>query len=293
MMRTLLVCIFLTPLLAFSQTPANYLDYYPIEVGSYWEYVTFDYTQHRRGETLAYRFVRIARDTTLANGKTYAVREEGIIGETPRIFYERLDEIDKAVYRSSGDNRESKIVFFDEENSGDVFIQDQPCWVGPRVDTILGMPTLRSSCSFPSSGAINNYYRFAENIGWVYLEEEYTFRAQIDRTELVYARVRGQTLGVKVGVEEAASSAGFTISAPAPHPVNAETIFRYTLSETGQTRVTVHDIFGSVVATIESGMKSAGAHLAYWDSSSVPAGMYFCRLQQAGRSTTVAAHVVR
>ena len=56
----------------------------------------------------------------------------------------------------------------------------------------------------------------------------------------------------------------------------------YRLSEAADVSITVHDLAGRRVATLEHGPRNAGAHTVAWDTSGVPQGVYFYRLQ-AGR----------
>jgi hypothetical protein len=59
---------------------------------------------------------------------------------------------------------------------------------------------------------------------------------------------------------------------------------RYSLPASGRVLVAVYDVAGRRVATLENAPQSAGEHEVAWDTSGLPHGMYFCRLQ-AGPAT--------
>ena len=84
----------------------------------------------------------------------------------------------------------------------------------------------------------------------------------------------------------------FALSAPSPNPSPAG-LNRITFAVPHEThlRLTVHDVRGRTVATLADGDVPAGRHARTWDSSGVPAGVYFLRFEapgfQAGRRLVV------
>jgi len=60
----------------------------------------------------------------------------------------------------------------------------------------------------------------------------------------------------------------------------------------GTTRVDVFDIRGSRVATLVDGWQPAGAQVLDWDTSRVPAGIYFAHASNSGRDVTARLVVV-
>lgn len=76
-----------------------------------------------------------------------------------------------------------------------------------------------------------------------------------------------------------------------PNPFNPATTVPYTLREAGTVVLTVHDALGREVATLTSGWREAGAHLAAWngrDDAGVPqpSGVYIARLSVNGSTLT-------
>jgi hypothetical protein len=63
-----------------------------------------------------------------------------------------------------------------------------------------------------------------------------------------------------------------------PNPFNPTTNVRYAIPQSGHVTLTVVDMLGRNVATLFDGVRSAGSYAATWDASSLPSGVYFCRL---------------
>lgn len=77
--------------------------------------------------------------------------------------------------------------------------------------------------------------------------------------------------------------AAFALEQNYPNPFNPETAIRYSLPEAGNVALAVFDVNGRRVATLESGMKPAGAHAVRWNGlddagKRVTSGIYFYRL---------------
>lgn len=63
-----------------------------------------------------------------------------------------------------------------------------------------------------------------------------------------------------------------------PNPFNPSTTIKYQLPADNYVSLTVHDIFGRVVATLVNGRQTAGRKSSVWNASSLPSGIYFYRL---------------
>jgi len=60
-----------------------------------------------------------------------------------------------------------------------------------------------------------------------------------------------------------------------PNPFNPSTSISYTLSSDGFVNISVYNILGQEVAVLVNGEQTAGTHLASWEASNVPGGIYF------------------
>lgn len=63
-----------------------------------------------------------------------------------------------------------------------------------------------------------------------------------------------------------------------PNPFNPTTTIRYEIAETGHVTLSVYDLTGRVVATIENGVRPAGQHVVRFDGASLASGMYIYKL---------------
>lgn len=98
-------------------------------------------------------------------------------------------------------------------------------------------------------------------------------------------------------VPDLASSAVTTAAAApslvaGPNPFTTATTFSYALRAPGRALLQVYDLAGRRVATISDGPQDAGSHQVSWKprhggSATVPAGVYFVRLDVDGRTETL------
>ncbi len=93
-----------------------------------------------------------------------------------------------------------------------------------------------------------------------------------------------------VGVEELPET-GFHVRPPYPNPSSGSITLPFGLARSGPVTVAVFDVLGrSVVRSVEA--LSAGSHEARLDLGGVSPGVYYARLEQAGRGVTAPPIVV-
>ncbi|HEY3293798.1 MAG TPA: T9SS type A sorting domain-containing protein [bacterium] len=71
-----------------------------------------------------------------------------------------------------------------------------------------------------------------------------------------------------------------------PNPFNPETEVAFDLPQSMNVLVAVYDILGQHVMTLASGWLEGGHHVAEFDGSDLPPGIYFCRLDAPGVTQT-------
>ena len=71
-----------------------------------------------------------------------------------------------------------------------------------------------------------------------------------------------------------------------PNPFTHTTTIEYALPASGPVRLSVYDALGREVATLVDGVRQAGAHVAVFDGTSLPSGVYLYRLEAAGQANT-------
>lgn len=101
------------------------------------------------------------------------------------------------------------------------------------------------------------------------------------------------TLYVNGGATSVTPFAGgpgiFALAPSSPNPFNPKTVIRYSLAETGPASLIVFDVSGRMVRRLVEGSVTAGMHEVSWDGRdhagrTVASGVYFYRLESAGRS---------
>lgn len=73
----------------------------------------------------------------------------------------------------------------------------------------------------------------------------------------------------------------FVLEQNFPNPFNPSTTFRYRLPTVSRTTLVVHDVLGRKVRTLVNALKGPGIYSAILDGTTLPAGVYFCRLTAA------------
>lgn len=71
-----------------------------------------------------------------------------------------------------------------------------------------------------------------------------------------------------------------------PNPFNPTTTIAFSLSSRSQVNVSIFDILGRTVESIDMGVLGAGEHEVTWDAASMPSGVYFYRLTTEQGSQT-------
>lgn len=90
---------------------------------------------------------------------------------------------------------------------------------------------------------------------------------------------------IPVSVHQSNNAAGESLIKCSPNPFTTTLYIDYH-SEGGPTSVQILDVSGKVVATPVNGFMSKGDYEIDWPAGNLPAGTYFCRLQNAGRQQT-------
>ena len=98
---------------------------------------------------------------------------------------------------------------------------------------------------------------------------------------------------VTAGEGAAPAGPAFGLDAVFPNPTAARANVRYSLPEAGDVRVEALDVLGRRVALLADGPQAAGAHVAAFDASALPAGVYVLRLTAGGLTATARITVAR
>ncbi len=91
------------------------------------------------------------------------------------------------------------------------------------------------------------------------------------------------------GIDDRADQAparSFTLKQNYPNPFNPNTTIEFTLQKPGFVSLTVYDLYGKEVAQLAADKLSAGAHRYQWNAQGMASGVYYFRLESAGRVQT-------
>ena len=170
------------------------------------------------------------------------------------------------------------------------------------ADHIYSSPAITDGVVY-IAGMDWNLYAFGTGLKYTYREEY--FYAEVGSNELIVT-------SFDEGVDVAADTINFTVTqtgitlepssrlalCASPNPFYSAASISFELSEPGWTLVTVYDLSGRIVRTLENSWLEAGQHSIVWDGrresgESVSAGLYFCRIQSGGISETTSMCLLR
>lgn len=95
-----------------------------------------------------------------------------------------------------------------------------------------------------------------------------------------------------IAAAEPSTASGVQLSIPSPNPSRGDATIAYTLHEAAMVHLSVLDVAGRLVSTLERGPNTAGPAARRWDGRDhrgdpVPAGLYFAKLIVQGSGRTV------
>ncbi len=102
----------------------------------------------------------------------------------------------------------------------------------------------------------------------------------VNSTRTVYEYEAG---GTAVQVSDEPAPVGWELNQNYPNPFNPSTSIRYSLQHTSQVDVTVYNMLGQVVKTLENGVQAPGVYETTWDGTdaggrAVASGLYLYRI---------------
>jgi len=78
----------------------------------------------------------------------------------------------------------------------------------------------------------------------------------------------------------------FSLDQNFPNPFSETTVINYVLPEDSYVHLTIYNFIGEQVATLADGWQEAGYRSAEFNGSTLPAGVYFCRMESGDFSAT-------
>ena len=207
------------------------------------------------------------------------------------------------------------LVFFGEHNNYPS--PDSARIVALDCETGAEVWSYKTSCSilggFQSSPAITdgvmyiagtdwNLYAFGTGLKYTYLDDLF---AQVGSNELIVTSFDGGAAVAADTINFTVTQTGITLEpstrlalCASPNPFYSTASISFELSDPGWTSVTVYDLSGRIVRTLENSELGTGQHSFAWDGRRengevVSAGLYLCRIQSGGISETTGLCLLR
>ncbi len=268
----------------FSQTIHPDVDYYPLHIGNYWEYIE----QWNGSPDIS---VFVEKDTLLSNGNLYKkiVTKFLYSGNIRNITYERIDSLTAQVYRYSEYCGHEILIDSLAAMPEDIFQADRY-----RSDTRCTGTTF-AVAYYPDSLIVGNSTQVKGFISFIITDPPYYTMAKgfgivritgyIFLSKLEYAEINGVSYGTPASViYENDLPLGFNLYQNYPNPFNPSTIINYSLPVSRHVTLKVFDILGREVAEIVNEQKETGTHAVVFDASNLMSGIYFYQIR-AGKYT--------
>ncbi|MEI7726948.1 MAG: phospholipase D-like domain-containing protein [Bacteroidota bacterium] len=101
-----------------------------------------------------------------------------------------------------------------------------------------------------------------------------------------YRESGGVLVGIGFGETRLEAPQGFSLEQNYPNPFNPVTNLKYTVAATSDVKIEVYDMMGREVQTIVNDRLAPGTYQTSFDGTSLPGGVYFCKITQGNYSIT-------
>jgi hypothetical protein len=293
MKRHFYLLVFL-PTILFAQVDSlkELLNYYPLQTGNYWEYLSYSQQIPFPQSDSSCFSVEVTGDTILENGYTYKIL---LIEQIWPYHYtntsiERIDSLTGCVFRYLKDTTANSEYMADSlfANPGDTIYTSRErmttsgrfitfC-VSIKSDSVFGIKS-EIKKFYDESNIHGNIYALAKGFGILYMSG---CELGCGLTSLVYAKIDGKEYGEKITSiisDENIAPNLFTLNQNYPNPFNPNTTINYQTPTTSFVSLKVYDVLGKEVAILVNEEKSAGNYKIDFDGSELASGIYFYTLQ--------------
>ncbi len=279
---------------AFAQTDTltEALKYYPLQTGSYWEYMDYYISYNPYEEDSSFYSLEVSGDTVLSNGKSYKVLLRKSIpfnGYTGK-WYTRVDTLTACVY-----NYTTEPVFPENEflfdsllaDSGDIFAGSfsghsfgggnffQTECLDVYTDTLFGLATnfkdFQDESDIPAVT-----YTMGKGLGLI---ASYAWELAYWSTSLKYAKINGVEYGTQItAVSDKINEQpeNFLLYQNYPNPFNPVTNIEFLLPHPGFVTLKVYDVLGNEIRTLVHEEKNSGRYKVTFDGANLSSGIFFC-----------------
>ncbi len=284
--------------LAIAQINSDYLEFYPLNTGNYWEYeeviMTYDFPMWLPSFETNYYSITILGDTLLQNERKYFILQEHRIVDEHHYFdyrFERIDTLSGNVMRYNDeieksecliDSLKSQVGDSSRANRRYCFEVDRPIIVCSKDTSEYLFNDLRRLKYFECCADFIiscPEYSLIEHIGLFEMYWEFDFGWHRDR--LIYANINNKIYGssVLLSLENITKyPVGFKLFQNYPNPFNSSTVVTFSLSQTQAVVLDLYDITGKRIKTLLSGVLGSGLHSVTIDGTKLSSGVYYYSL---------------
>ena len=201
------------------------------------------------------------------------------------------------------------IVFYGEyENPDNARVIALDCDTGEEIwsyttdaERIYSSPAITDGVVY-IAGMDLNLYAFGTGLKYTYLDDLF---AQVGSNELIVTSFDEGTVVAADTINFTVTQTGINLEpssrlalCASPNPFYSTASISFELSDPGWTSVTVYDLSGRIVRTLENSELGTGQHSIVWDGRGengevVSAGLYLCRIQSGGVSETTGMCLLR
>jgi len=245
---------------------------YPLQAGDRWQYTR---TGPLSTDSTGYE-VKIIGDTTLPNGKKYAMRTSFFPGAFQQDY---LRQDSEKVYRVRDDDTTECILYQFDLKIGDSTCQHR--FIGQHLRNIFGTSLRVYSFDLyytdgfgedvaDSVGVINKYY------------DDGAF------DQLTGAVINGVAYGIIGGVlnNKTDEPNDFSLAQNYPNPFNPSTTISFSVAKAGWVNLSVFDPLGQLVTPLVDEVKYPGRYSISWKPQTIPSGAYFYQLRSRDHTDT-------
>ncbi len=292
-MKYIIIFVFLGQIL-FAQSNSEYLEFYPLNIGNYWEYeevvMTYELPWWLPNFDTTFYSVTVASDTILDNGQSYFILLEHRVVNDDNFYhssFERIDSLSGNVYRYTGyiekyecliDSLKAELGDTIKANRPQFGSDDRPIIVFSKDTSENIFNEYRRMKYFESFAdfIVNPFqYGLIQNIGLYEISWSFDFGWHKDR--LIYAEINNQKYGHSIflsinDIEYYPIS--FTLFQNYPNPFNYKTIIQFYLNRSSNVQLDLYSITGEKLFNIFRGFKSAGSHSIELNGDALSSGIY-------------------
>jgi hypothetical protein len=258
-------------------------NYFPLEVGNYWQFRTTHIESF--DTTISYTYIQVLSDTSIGQ-PTQTFKRVKFLTLPPYypdiVQFFRYDSTTNSVLDYSADYDSTAILFDFSALPSDCWWawNAEICHLGSDTTDIFGFNKLSRHYL---GGSIPSFtVTLTEDFGPTFVIDNQSYViSSIFIYDLIYAKINGAEFGQVVSVEEdiLKQPTSFRLYQNYPNPFNPITIIKYQTPRSGLVSMKVYDLLGKEISTLVNEEKSVGEYKVQFNAEGLASGIYFYMLR--------------